>query len=424
MAPKNLYSVLHTAYLVFNPGNRNQAGLELREILENLFLRTKYLPEIHDHATCELELRSLSFYSLVELLMRGQIFQDIRLQLACENLYYESSFRKFCDGISWDQFLIPGSTIDLRVQSIGSRLYHESMLKEMLEKHLRTKFGINLESKEDESLTKVYIDLNNNVGRASLSLAGRPLYQRGFRELGGAVAPLREDIAQGCLREALVFCRSQREDYHWETLWVPFGGTGTFVFETIMNDFKMAPCLFRPSYALEKMPFFNEKNFAFVQKKARAQIHQTKLKNLLYSDYSEEVCELFRRNYTNFEKSLKSNGIDNLLTSIQLRVSNENFFLEKFDGFQTKNVFVPLNPPYGLRLHSNLEIPGLYRKIAKKLLDVANAAPSCTFGGFILCPSEESWSAFVRTIESRSKVESYHLSQGGLDIRVCQFLLN
>jgi hypothetical protein len=90
------------------------------------------------------------------------------------------------------------------------------------------------------------------------------------------------------------------------------------------------------------------------------------------------------------------------------------------------NIFIPLNPPYGIRLnHGSHATIAFYKKIAEKIntLSLTTQKNKHAILGFILCPTQETWSAFTRNLQS-SKMETYHFTQGGLDIRVCQFFIS
>lgn len=407
---KNLYSFPHTSFLSFNPGVGKEVEAEISYILSNLYLKTKYTPVHKAHGSNELELSSVSLYSLVELLLRSQTLEDIKLKVAHDDVYFEKSFVKFLDKVNWEQFLPRNVSLHLRVDSVGSRLFHESMLKDMFAEKLAKKIDAKIVSKEEHALTTVYVDIKNNKCTLSLSLAGDSLYKRGFREIGGAVAPLREDLAQTCIRAARKFCKENASDFDPKTLWVPFGGTGTFVFEYFMYENGIAPCVLGRNYALQKLPFFNEKNFQFIVNKADSQVFQQNVP-FLYMDHSSELSEVFAKNLANFSRALKR-------AKLEGTASQENVFSDKA-RFPAGDIFVPLNPPYGLRMNTKGETPALYARIAKTLLEHKKTN---RVGGFVLCPSEEAWSAFVNTLGSDTKVQTFHVTQGGLDLRVCMFV--
>ncbi len=399
---KTLYSQKHTARLLFNPGTQKEVRQEIESILANPFLSQKFNPTLNS----KMELTNTSLYSLVEILLRSRTLQDLQLEIASQDVFFESSFRKFCDNIKWSEFLKENSSLHLKLTSTQSNLYHESMLKEIFTERLKNNFKAIVVPRELKALSTLCVELKDNHCRLFLSLAGQPLYQRSFREIGNSPAPLREDLAQSCILSALDFCKE--ENFQIQNLWIPFGGTGTFIFEYLMKEFNIAPCIFRNSYALQHFNFFNEKNFTFILKKAKNEILIKSTPKIFYEDYSEEMCGVFKKNFENFKKDFGE---------ISAHILCENFFSKSKRPFEDGDCFVALNPPYGVRLHSHLDIVSFYESIAKTLLNIKKNR----LGGFILCPSEETWSAFSKILSKHAKLSTYHLTQGGLDIRVCLF---
>jgi len=96
----------------------------------------------------------------------------------------------------------------------------------------------------------------------------------------------------------------------------------------------------------------------------------------------------------------------------------------KIISIDAKDIFIPLNPPYGIRLNKGTNIIQLYQNIAKKINELVTFIQknNATLSGFILCPNEQTWSAFLKNIK-KAKTDTYHFNQGGMDIRVCQFFI-
>jgi hypothetical protein len=88
-------------------------------------------------------------------------------------------------------------------------------------------------------------------------------------------------------------------------------------------------------------------------------------------------------------------------------------------------VFIPLNPPYGIRLGQSAGTTALYKQISQKMNAIASqvARGRKSVAGLILCPSEAAWTAFCRGVVG-AEMETYHFTQGGLDIRVCNVFWN
>jgi 23S rRNA G2445 N2-methylase RlmL len=253
-------------------------------------------------------------------------------------------------------------------------------------------------------------------------LAGAPLYKRGYRQALSASAPLREDAAFCCMRNALQYAKQIDKNYLPETLLIPFSGTGTFSFEYLLSRFNFSSVLFERHYALCDLPFFNEENFNFLLKKAREAVSPVDPDvDFICIDHSENAMSAFLENMKNVQDTFIKQNVS---------FSEDMFFYKTDDFFRIdldkmiagKNIFMPMNPPYGIRIGKNNNSEELYKKIAKRvneLMEITRKSGKKLLG-FILCPDEKTWSHFCNTLHNM-KTNTYHFTQGGLDIRVCQF---
>ncbi len=292
--------------------------------------------------------------------------------------------------------------------------------------------------------TCIYADLYKDNLTISISLAGSPLYKRGYRGTLSASAPLREDAASCCIQKSLLFAKTLNKNFLPNTLLIPFSGTGTFAFEYLQSYFNFSPILFEREFALQKMPLFRKEHFNFILKKAIEHcLFTTNINNnhntpdagnisnihnihFICIDNSNNANSALLQNITIFKNAMVQRGLifpdkvfsqmsdDFIAMDIKKLITAENHHIG--------NIFIPLNPPYGVRLSKNANTMTLYKKIASKINDLATLTKAAQKNilGFILCPNEETWSIFCEYLHD-FKIETYHFTQGGLDIRVCQF---
>ena len=177
------------------------------------------------------------------------------------------------------------------------------------------------------------------------------------------------------------------------------------------------------------MPLFRSDNFNYLLKKAREHYSIDKLTpaNFYCVDNAESANDALLKNIESFKQAVERNqlawcGPENnkwLLQDDFLKMDVNTIFAD-LPG----NIFIPINPPYGIRLGKSNDAVTLYKQIARQI----NALSGLTkkrnnqVAGFILCPSEESWSVFCKTLAGAT-IDTYHLTQGGLDIRVAQFYI-
>lgn len=390
------------------PAGLGAAALEeVNSILNAPWFKQKFTPVI-SLAKNAIRINEIHLFEAIELMLRSQCLSDVRLIILESKAVTKSGFEKKCKEIDWEYYLDPSMTVRIRVNSVASLAFHEGALKEILTEII-SPFSSVVKNNEEEPTTTLYADLYKNKLTVSLSLAGEALYKRGYRGKLSASAPVREDAAACCIRNALQFARSHHPDYVPETVLIPFSGTGTFLFEYLLIEGKIAPALLKRTYALQQMPLFRAEHFNYLLKKAEGNCLPLSQVNFYCIDTSEKAGEAITVNLANFNKT------------IPIAALSKNPFIHgdflKQEVELTKNVFIPLNPPYGFRMGKTEDTLGSYKKIAQQLNQLKK---SHCIAGFIFCPTEEIWSLFCNVLQD-ANITTYHFTQGGLDIRVCQF---
>ena len=423
---KNIYGKAQIAKIIFPPGFGTLALEEAKAILGNLWFAKKFTGKLYLLKN-EIQIRPVYLFAIIELLMRNHCFSDVRLTIFKEIVIGKKAFEKKARAIPWDRYINKTMSLKIKVNSVSSAAFHETGLKEILTDILKPYVNELVSGENSNETTCLYAELYKDKLTISISLAGQALYKRGYRGTLTASAPLREDAAACCIRKALLFSKKYNPDFSPDTVLIPFSGTGTFAFEYCQTYFQLIPALLERFYAFQKMPFFRESHFNFLIQKAKDYAllsHSQSDKNpirLVCIDNASHANTALKENITSFKNLAKK--IDFILPDIA--TLQADFFKINLDEFSGP-IFMPLNPPYGIRLgnssHSTPLI--LYKKIAEKINALAfmTKKNQRAILGFILCPTEETWSVFISTLR-QSKIETYHFTQGGLDIRVCQFFI-
>lgn len=173
-------------------------GLQLATVLEfNSCFAAPY--QTFKYGTCYDEsngmITNADFRFLLELSCRMTTAEDIWWQVAGPvSCRMESEFKRAIREIPWEYF--GGGSIQLKVESFRSRLYHESMLKELVSAEL-VKKGLSVSPSGSERLL---IEMAEDRLSVRIAMGGRPLYQRGYREQMVGDAPIKENIAQSLIR--------------------------------------------------------------------------------------------------------------------------------------------------------------------------------------------------------------------------------
>lgn len=421
---KNIYAKAQVAKIIFPPGLGATALDEAKAILSNLWFAQKFTGEVYLFKN-EIQIRPVYMFAIAELLLRNHCFSDVRLSIFKDTVIGKKAFKKKVREINWDRYINKNMSLKIKVNSVSSQAFHETGLKKILTEIIKPYVCDVVSGENSNETTCLYAELYKNKLTISISLAGQPLYKRGYRGKLTASAPLKEDAAACCIRKALLFSKKCNPHFLPKTILIPFSGTGTFAFEYCQAYFQFIPALLEREYALKKMSLFRQTNFDFLINKAKescllskAQLDKNNI-HLVCIDNSSNANTALKENIACFENAVKKmNFILPDIANIQ-----DDFFKINLDKF-SDNIFIPLNPPYGIRLGNDSNTIKLYKMIATKINEIAMVAKKNQRNvlGFILCQTEEAWSAFIGNL-AQSKTETYHFTQGGLDIRVCQFFI-
>lgn len=415
---KNIYAKAQIAKIIFPPGFSDIALAETTEILNHLWIAKKFTGQIYSLKN-EIQIRPVFMLALVELLLRNHGLTDIRLVILKEMALGKKAFEQHCREVNWDFYLNQQMSLKIKVNSIASNAFHENSLKQIIGEVLNPYVKEIVSGEDTDETTTLYVELYKNKLTLSISLAGQPLYKKGYRGQLSLSAPLREDLAASCIKRWLQLKTEFYPQLSTDILFIPFSGTGTFAFEYLQILWQFFPAHSSRTYALEKMPLFKKENFFALIKHAKeisaAEIRKPTSLKVICIDQSKEANNALNDNLAHFKQSM-----DNTIFP-DFTIMEENFFNLNPKDF-AGNLFIPLNPPYGIRLNNETSTISFYKKIALKLNEFINLAcqNNTKVSGFILCPTEETWSTIMHHLKSAA-TKTYHFTQGGLDIRACYF---
>ncbi len=277
-------------------------------------------------------LANLSLGSPSKILMRIAAFK-------AENF---SALEKNIKQIDWELFLPGNAALDIQATAHKSRLYHSGAIEE----RARAIIEPRLFTPGKKSEQNLLIRADNDQFELSLDMSGDLLFKRGVKQKV-MTAPLRENLAFAILKTA-GFTRQ-------DVLIDPMCGSGTFSIEAAMIQANIPPGFFR-SFAVEDWPGFREKNFNHLKKQLRENFTLGTGSKIFASDIDASVL------------SLLTDAIDqhDFLNTIQAR-ETDFFDIQPAQLTREKGVVV-LNPPYGKRLGSNMDMTHFFSEIGKKLV--------------------------------------------------------
>ncbi|MEM7179448.1 MAG: hypothetical protein AAF518_00935 [Spirochaetota bacterium] len=401
------------AFAHFPAGFSQIALQEVQEILANPLMPTKFSAKLKVHKD-KIHIQGIHYFQLVELLFRSRILTDLRLVLVEIASSSYSQWQKQLDAFAPELYFPEPSQFQCIFKS------RNGFIGKQLKDSIQTYFRL---TTAEEADFKLYCESYPKRSHLALSLAGDWLYKRGFRGSLAKSAPIREDIAAATLL--------QFKNFIGETLfslqpyvYIPFAGTGTFLFEFFFLKYDLYPGILREHYSLQDSLFFREQHFTYLQQKADS-VWQEKL---IKDETTQVFClEKQKETFTYLQEQVQHPKLKqwykHFRNEKRLQVQQGDFFhLASLPTSKPKNncLFIFLNPPYGKRMQTTSSIPNYYQKIAKKIREHAcNFEKTC---GFVYCPNASSSQAFHKELQAQQS-QTFHFTHGGMDMRCYMFSL-
>ena len=250
--------------------------------------------------------------------------------------------------LPWNQYLVAGSPVRLRVTSRKSRLYHQGAIAERVSNAIAAVTGERPTaggSDEDDAVQAgqlVVVRLLRDECAVSLDSSGEPLHRRGYRQ-AIAKAPMRETLAAALLIAS-----------EWnpaQPLIDPMAGSGTIPIEAALMARRMAPGLNR-HFGFERWPGHDPTRWAAMSSQARDRILPVAPAPIFGSD----------RDAGAVEAAIANAGRAAVAADLTLRRTSVSGLVSPGAAGA-----VVTNPPYGARLGDRKRLRDLYAQLGNVL---------------------------------------------------------
>lgn len=387
----------HVFYVRPAPGWLEVVHDEVTAILRTPFQKYKYEPKI-TLLKSTVKVHRCDWRQGLELMLRLTTAHDIEWLLIESNSDKWEDVDAILARAPWDELLAErGGEVHVAADTIDTFTSSSAKLRENLcriadVKHVSEGADVRIKMEQRTGLLKIRV-----------SLAGEPLYKRGYKASLVAVAPLAEHHAAACVRWALA---GAGESPNVGTVFVPFAGSGTLGFEALVVLAGAGPGSFSRRFACDAFPGTPQPTMAFLRRKLAERLQSAQLPKVIFNDHHPDAVGALRENAAAFGK-------------IDCEILEGDFFAIEPGFAPTGKILVLLNPPFGDRLAMRSEIPNLYARSARKLNDLAAAHPGRIVGA-CLCPDDLTWRRFLQTLKCQSS-DTRHFTHGGKDMRVVRW---
>lgn len=377
---------------------------ELRQLLASFSLPSRSVPTLSEGE--EIWLENLDFRNLIEVPLRLLTAADALWPLQSRHVGSFGELVGMAQDLPWELYLPAGARLHLKVLSYRSKLFHEGKIEELLGGVLREK-GYALE--EGEGSWRLVCEQIENRHTIYLSLGGEALYRRHYKRQHQHGAPLQEHLAAA----ALAWGRSLQEPGWMPDLFcVPFAGSGTFYMEQLLADEYLPAYRFRGAdhYSVSQLVCLPQASWEQIIKRLDARPRRS-LPAALLIEKDKVIAERLEANLAHFLMVLSPEADD-----AQPSVVCADVLATELPS--AARVWMPLNPPYGLRLEQGTrDAPDFYRRLGRWLL----AQNVSDLRGLVLIPDADSLRAFSGVLPEGAVQAVQSFTQGGQHIRCLSF---
>ena len=324
-----------------------------------------------------------------------------------------------------------------------SRVQTNSNRQDISSRTLKTLFEEHSQKKKNAkdgltAKTSFHIEAKASRLSVSMSLAGeQPLWQRGYKKILKATAPLPECVAACCVGTAI----SSLGDFTGHNVSVinPMAGSGTLGFEAILNF--SGGHVHTSTLELASAAFgVPQKTLSFLERKLKPRPEPGEAEagerlRLAMSDSNSDVIGILSENVAHFSRLVSAEG--SVCPPVKLdflKAPITSFLVESTTWSQPErpsSLLLLLNPPHGVRLGKETHMEGFYGAIGRQAGMLCrewrmNAVSPGKFAGVCICPDSATWNAFQRAMthsvgEARMSFVTTNFNLAGRHMRCLAF---
>jgi 23S rRNA G2445 N2-methylase RlmL len=400
------------------PGGLAELLLEAQSILELPWKPHKFAARL-ESARGFVRVKNASWDQACELSARLTCAHDVRLALADARIRGWNDLEAVLEQLPWNLLLPHGESLELHTEAGAGVCNHAGKLKRIAEGFLaRHGFGVELGS---DRFTRLELMTHQHTFRVRLSLGNDALHKRGWRARTGSLATLREDLACVALRRlAELEPRVQAAT----DMVVPFAGSGTLGLEAWHALCGLPPSVWDAERSWQRLLSPSAATRAWWNNRITRAARAARLVPITLIERDARQTKELRLNLRHALAHLERHNV--LLPACE--ILEADVFKVPVESIIKRNVLsgrvtlMPLHPPYGLRLARSSDTFALYDRLGRSVSEwgrVTQASGGALIG-FCLCPSEALWRVFQAHLP-QARVHTSHVTQGGLDVRLCAF---
>ncbi len=248
--------------------------------------------------------------------------------------------------IRWEEFLNPRKTFSVMANVSESAITHSNYaglrVKDAIADYFRDRTNRRPNVDPKDPWITINLHIHRDEATLSIDASGGPLHKRGYRE-ERVSAPMQETVAAAVVRLS-----------EWDgsrPLHDPMCGSGTLLCEALMAHCRIPAQVLRSQFGFERLPDFNAKLWQRVKEEAEADIRELPQGLVSAGDLSEDAVDASLTN------------LMGLHHGSNIEVSYRDFR----DMPRMENTTIISNPPYGIRMGSDMDMNQFYADLGATL---------------------------------------------------------
>lgn len=322
----------------------------------------------------------------------SRLISRVLAPLVSFDCYNTDTLYKHARQFQWDDFFDEDKTFAVFANVVDSRITHSKFAALRIKDGIVDYFLEHAGKRPKVAPIDPDIDINLHIGRniatISMDISGGALHRRGYRE-ESVSAPIQETAAAGIIRMTGWNGKVPLVD--------PMCGSGTLLCEALMHYCRIPAGVLREQFGFENLPDFDPGIWEQVKENENGKIREIPQGMISGSDIADGAVKASRTNLMGLHYGRR------------VEVIKSDFR----DLPDLKNRVIVTNPPYGIRMGKDMDMPAFYKALGDFLKQKCTGSTAYIYLGD---------PAYIGKIGLKPAWKK-PLKSGGLDGRLVKFEL-
>jgi putative N6-adenine-specific DNA methylase len=273
---------------------------------------------------------------------RSRLISRVLAPLLTFDCHSPKYLLKTASKIKWETLFTPQQTFAVFATVANSKITHSQyaalVVKDAIVDYFREQFGERPNIDKENPDVWINLHINGNKAHISLDTSGGSLHKRFYR-LETVSAPMQETLAAAIIRLSAWDGSTNLHD--------PMCGSGTLLSEALMHYCRIPAAFNREKFGFEYLPDFEPEKWQKIKDDGLRLQRELPKKLISGSDIDGYAVFAARKNINSFQQGQK------------VDIQQADFR----DLPEMKNYTIVCNPPYGIRLGEEKDLPQLYQSL-------------------------------------------------------------